>query len=479
MPETVRPRDAAASRLGLALLVLSATQSLVLIDGLPVAVALPTIGHELGLSASGLQWVVNGYTLALAGGLLLGGRCADLFGRRRLLLMGLLFLTVTTLLAGLSPTGPLLVLARVGQGLGAAMALPASLALVPALFADTGRRDRAFAIIAVVESAAWIVGALLGGVITGMLGWRYVFLISASVSVVALMLGRRVLPESRDERNSRQLDVAGAVTITAAITAVVYGIAQVEHAGAASLAVLGPAGVGAMMLSSFALVERRAAAPLIRLELLRVRQLWGASLGVAANTAAYSAAVFIGTLYLQHVRGFSPLQTGLAFLPLAVGALASPFLARLLGRMGARPLAVGGLLVCAAALISFGWIAHAAASYGSMLVPTMLVFGIAQYGTWLALVGQATSDVEAGLYGIASGVFKTSTHVGGAIAVALFAATIETVGGHSAAGAAYAAAYVAGAVLALLGALAAGLLLRRKPQQGSHGDKAGPTPVPA
>lgn len=462
-------------RAGLVLLVLSASQSLVVIDGIPVAVALPAIGHEFALSPSELQWVVNGYVLALAGGLLLFGRCADLFGRRRLLLIGLALLTAATLLAGLSPTGPLLVVARVVQGLGAAMVLPASLALVPALFIGRMRRDRAFATIAVVESAAWIVGALAGGIITGLFGWRYVFLVTVPFTVWAFILARRVLPESRDDSAGRRIDVAGAVTITAGLALVVYGITQIENAGPMTGAVLGIIAVGAALMGAFVLIENRAAEPLLELQLLRVRRLWGASLGVAANTAAYSGVVFIGTLYLQDVREFSPTTTGLLFLPLAVGAFATPLLARLLGRVGARPFAVTGLLVCATALAGLGWLASVSDMHLTGLVLILLVFGVAQYGAWLALVGQATADVAPGQYGIASGVLKTSTHMGAAVAVAVFATTIDAIGSDTPGdGSPYAMAYLAAAALTVSGAGATALLIRGSRSRQRPGRDRGP-----
>ena len=448
-------------RARLVLLVLSATQSLVVIDGIPVAVALPAIGREFALSSGQLQWVVNGYVLALAGGLLLFGRCADLFGRRRLLLIGLSLLTAATLLAGLAPTVPLLVLARVVQGIGSAMVLPASLALVPALFIAPARRDRAFATIAVVESAAWIVGALAGGIITGLLGWRYVFLVTVPFSVGTFVLARRVLSESRDDSTGRRIDVAGAVTITAGLTLMVYGITQIKDAGPTSGQVLGAIVVGAALTGAFVLVELRAAEPLVEPRLLRVRRLWGASLGVAANTAAYSGVVFVGTLYLQDVREFGPTTTGLLFLPLAAGAFVSPLLAPLLGRVDAGPFAVASLVVCALALAGLGWLASGPDPQIVGMVLILLVFGVAQYGAWLALVGQATSDVEPRQYGIASGVFKTSTHVGAAIAVAVFATTIEAIGSETPGDStSHAIAYLAAAALTLCGAGATATLVR-------------------
>ena len=407
-----------------------------------------------------VQWVVNGYVLALAGALLLGGRCADIFGRRRVLVLGLSTLTLATLLAGLSPGGVVLVLARVAQGLGAAMALPVAMALIPVLFADPPRRDRAYATAALLSSLAWVVGALSGGLLTDLVGWRFVFLATAPFSVLALILAVRVLPESRDDLAGRRIDVGGALLITAALTSIVYGVTRAEHAGPTSVSVLGPLGLGVALLGAFVVVEGRFAQPLVPLRMFRVRELWGASLGVGANTAAYGGMVFIGTLYLQEVMGYSPTATGLIFLSLAAGALAGPWLARGLSHTGARPLGVASLLVCAGALAVLAWLAGPGGSHLALILVTMLAFGVAQYAAWLAVVGQATARVEAGLYGVASGVFKTSTHIGAAVAFAASSTIIEWVGASGTDEAApYTAAYLTIAALTTLGAVAVALLI--------------------
>jgi MFS family permease len=353
----VEPGVESTPRARSVLLVLSTTQALVVIDGIPVAVALPSIGRDLGLSATELQWVVNGYVVALAGTLLMLGRCADLFGRRRLLLTGLATLTLATLVAGLAPSGSMLVAARACQGLGAAMTLPASLALVPVLFVDAKRRDRAFAAIAVIESAAWIVGALLGGIVTAVLGWRFVFLATIPVILATLVLAARVLPESRDDRGAGRPDVWGAVSITACLAGGVYAISRFS----VTEPVTAPFMVAVATCIAFGCVfwvnEHRAAEPLLDAPLLRVRRLWGASLGVAANTAAYSAIVFVGTLYLRDA-GYGATATGMFFLALSLGAFASPLFGRLLSRYDARMVASAGLGTVALALAAFALLAQ-------------------------------------------------------------------------------------------------------------------------
>jgi EmrB/QacA subfamily drug resistance transporter len=451
-----------------ALLVVGLTPALVVVDGIPVAVALPALTRDLGMSVGQVQWVVNGYTLAVAGTLLLTGRCADLFGRRRLLVCGLLTLTLATLVAGLSLTGPMLVLARVVQGVGAAMALPAAMAFIPVLFDAPARRDRAFASTAVMGGVAWVIGAVAGGVLTDLLGWRFVFLATVPFSLLALVLAIRGLPESRGSSADRRLDVGGAALILTGLTSILYGISQLQQSGPTARAFLIPCAVGIFLIGCFVATERRHPNPLVPLQLFRVRSLTGASLGVAANAGGYAGTVFVGTLYLQEVGGHTPTATGLIFLPLAVGPLLGPWLATWLERSGARTFGVVGLFACLSGLAVFAWLATLGVAPLGVIIVTMLVLGIGQHATWLAIVGQATRDVAHGQYGVASGVFKSSTHIGTAVAFAAASTIIEWVGGEAPySSSAYAAAYVAIAVLTAAGAVAVGALI--------PGDRPGPT----
>ncbi len=459
MPHGTQEEAPALTRPRAALLVVGLAQALVVVDGIPVAVALPAIRHDLGLSVAQVHWVVNGYVLALAGALLLAGRCGDIFGRRRLLVIGLCTLTAATMLAGLAPNGVLLVFARVVQGLGAAMALPAAMALIPALFTEPQRRDRAYAMTAVVGSLAWVVGALSGGILTDLVGWRFVFIATAPFSLLALVLALRTLPESRDESADNGVDVGGAVLITAGLTSILYAITQVESAGLTGGSFLVSLAIGVALLGALVFQERRVAHPLVPLGLFRVRELWGASLAVAANTAAYGGTIFIGTLYLQDVLNYSSTATGLVFLPLAAGALAGPWLARWLARSGARSVGVLNLVICAAAMAAFGWFASLEQPPLVALVATLLIFSVAQYAAWLAVVGQATAGVEDGQYGLASGVFKTSTHIGAAVAFAASSTVIEWIGTPTGGLSGYTAAYLVIAALTLAGAVAVARLI--------------------
>jgi predicted MFS family arabinose efflux permease len=266
------------------------------------------------------------------------------------------------------------------------------------------------------------------------------------------------VPESRVERTSGQLDVIGAVTITAALAAGVYAITRFDVSGGIAGSFLVSIAASAVLIGLFWFTERHVAEPLLQPALLGVRRLWGASAGVAANTAAYSAAVFIGTLYLQDA-GYGATAIGMFFLPLAVGAFASPLFGRLLTRVDAHLVACTGLLVVAIALATFARLAQLGSANPYVVALTLLLFGLGQYAAWVALVGQATSDVERSQYGAASGIFKTSTHVGAAVAVAVSATVIDSVATRSSVDG-YALAYLSAAVLTALGAVAAVCMLR-------------------
>jgi EmrB/QacA subfamily drug resistance transporter len=441
--------------------VLGATQFLVLVDSLMVAVALPAIDRDLGLSSTELPWVVNAYTLALAGCLLVAGRAADLYGARRLLLVGLLGLTVATAIAAAAPSPAVLIAARAAQGAAAALAYPASLALVPTLFPRQPERGRTFAIVGIADGLGAVVGAVAGGVVAGLLGWRWVFIVTIPLGLGALLLARAVVPASERARLRRRLDVLGAVLVTTGITALVYAVIQLEHAGITGARVLVPFLAGLACLGAFVAVERRAAAPLMRPGLLRVRSLSAAAVGIAATSAVYSAVVVVGSLYLQQSRGYSALATGLAFVPKAVIGIGASFLgARLVERLGNRFVAVASLVFGAGAVLALGLEALIGAPYAALILPALLAAGIAGYGSWVALVGLAARDVDDDERAVASSVFEASIHVGGAVAVAVLLTTLAAASDGMGEGAAYSLTFLTGALLVAAGAVACAVLLR-------------------
>jgi EmrB/QacA subfamily drug resistance transporter len=433
----------------LVLALLCAADVLVMLDGMVVTVALPSIQRDLGFSAAGLQWVVSAYTLTLGSFLLVGGRAADLFGRRRLLATGMLVFTAGSLAAGLAPSAAVLLAARAMQGLGAALSVPAAMAVVAATFQEGFERHRAIGILSGVVDVGMVAGLVLGGLITAALGWPWVFFLVVAPGLGAAALMPAVLEESRDEAAPRRLDVTGSVLVAAGCALLVLGVVQTEHHEIASAAVLGPLAGAATLLTAFAAVERRAASPVIRLGILRVRRLTGANLGIVANAGSFTGMMFLTTLYVQRELGLSAPETGLAFLPLALSAGAGGFAAPpLIERFGPHRVASAGLAITAAGFVAL--------SESDRLLPVLAVFAVAGAtisNAFVALSGQGLAGVREGEHGRASGLFQTSTHLGGAITVALLA-TIAAAAGFS-------PAYLAGAAVALLGAAAARFMLVR------------------
>jgi hypothetical protein len=284
-----------------------------------------------------------------------------------------------------------------------------------------------------------------------------VFLATVPVALGTLVVARRVLPESRAEQATGHLDVGGAITITAALMVGVYAITRFDPSR--GIAGSFPVGIvaSALLIGAFWLIERSVPEPLIDAGLLRIRKLWGASIGIAANAAAYGAAVFIGTLYLQRI-GYSATATGLLLLPLAIGAFATPLFGRLLIRHAAHLVALTGQLATAVALATFAYLAQLGSGNPYAVALSLLLLGLGQYCAWVALVGQATTDVEQSHYGAASGIFKTSTHVGAAVSVAISATLIDSAAQTSVN--AYTLAYLTAAVTTVLGAVVSARFLR-------------------
>jgi EmrB/QacA subfamily drug resistance transporter len=441
-----RPR---AERRRLALAALCAADMLVMLDGMVVAIALPAIQRDLGFSPAALQWVVTAYTVALGSFLLVGGRAADLFGRRRVLVAGMLAFSAGSLAAGLADTPAVLLTARAVQGLGAAAALPAALALLAATFRTGPERHRALGTMSATIDAGMVVGLIAGGVVTAALGWEWVFFLAVPAGLAAAALVPIALPESRDEEAPRRLDVPGSALVAAGCALLVLGFVQTEHHGLASAAVLGPLAGAAALLTAFVARERSTAAPVVRLGIFRVRRLTGANLAIATNAGGFTGMMFLSTLYLQRELGLSAVEAGLAFLPLAVSAgLGGVVAPRLVARHGARTVATVSLALTAA---GFGLLALAD---GLALVLAVFAFtGFTFASAWVPLIGHGISGVREGEQGLASGLFHTSTQLGGAIELALLAT--------AAAAAGFGAGYLTAGGLCLLGAVAGAALLDR------------------
>jgi MFS family permease len=416
---------AAPQRSGwIVLALLCAADFLVVLDGLIVAVALPEMQQALGIAPVSLQWVITAYVLCFGGFLLLGGRMGDLYGRRLILLVGLVVFAVGALLAGVAWTALVLTAGRAVQGLGAALMAPSALALLTATFPAGPERTRALGWWSAIGSVGIPAGALLGGLLTASLGWRWVLLVNVPLAVLAAAGTRWAVSESFDDTGQKQLDVPGAVLVTGGIGLVIFAIVQTEQLSAdaevAIRRVLPSLAVGLLLLAAFVFVERRARAPLLPPGLLRARGLVPGNVVGTTLPIGLGAVLFLGTLYLQRVRGLSPLETGLAYLALAVPVVAaSPVASWLTTRLGRRPVAVVGLLLQAAGLVLLARVSPD----GSVLVDVLPGFVLVGAGAPIAFVpttaaAVGTSQDESGL---ASGVFTTSQQVGNALALAALA----------------------------------------------------------
>ena len=457
------------------------------LDTTIVGVALPDIRHDLGFSQASLAWVVNAYLLAFGGFLLLGGRLGDLFGHRRLFTAAISVFTLASLACGLATTQGFLLAARAVQGLGGAVATAVALSLVVSLFPEPGERARALGIYGLAAAGGGSIGVLLGGVLTGLLSWHWIFLVNVPIGAAVVLASLRVLPAPAARTTRGRLDVPGAILVTSAVMLAVYAITGTSQAGWASARTGVELAGAAVLLAAFAVVESRTAAPLLPLRLLRQRNLTVASLTGVLWSAAMFACFFLTTLYLQLVLGYRPLETGLAFLPmnLIMSGLSAGASARLVTRLGTKPPLVTGLLLAAAGLALLGR-APVAGHFVTDVLPGEILLG-AGAGTALPpLLLAATSDVPPGESGLASGIANTSFMLGGAVGLAVLASLAATrtthllATGHARLAAltgGYHAAFLAGAASAALGALAAAICLRPVAAPATSGTTAAAEPA--
>ncbi|MCX2179565.1 MFS transporter [Streptomyces sp. SKN60] len=421
-PSASAPPITAPTRLWLVVLVACAGAFLVVLDVSVVNVALPSMREALGLTAPGLQWVVNVYSITFAGFMLLGGRAADLFGRKRMFVVGLSLFTLASVAGGLAQEGWQLLAARAVQGLGAAALAPATLTLVTAAVPAGPARTRAVGTWTAVGAAGGAAGGFVGGALVDLLSWRWVLLINVPIGVLVLAGAFRWLSESRVD-GGRRLDLPGAVLVTAGMATLAYGIVQTEEAGWTSAATVLPLLAGALLLAVFVLVESRAAQPLMPLRIFRTRAVSAANVTMLLCGSTSFGMWFFMTLYAQNVLGYEPLEAGLALIPSSASVIIGSKLApRLLPRLGARPVAVLGVLVAAG---GFGWQSTMTADghyLTAILLPGILMmFGIGLGSTPLAVL--ATTRVPTADAGLASGLINTSRTMGGALGLA----TLSTV----------------------------------------------------
>jgi EmrB/QacA subfamily drug resistance transporter len=466
----------------LALIVLCLGDLMIVLDTTIVNVALPSIREDLGFSEASLAWVVNAYLLTFGGFLLLGGRLGDLFGHRRLFLIGIVLFTLSSLACGLAGSQAFLVAARAVQGLGGAIVAAVALSLIMSMFTEAGDRAKAMGVFGFVAAGGGSVGVLLGGILTDTLDWHWIFLVNLPVGAVVYVLSRVLLPGGRPAAAGRRLDVAGAVTVTASLMLAVYAIVNGNEVGWTSARTLGLLGAAAALLTLFLGLESRVRAPLVPLGLFRLRNVATANVIGVLWAAAMFAWFFLSALYLQLILGYSPLEVGFAFLPttIVMGAFSLGLSAKLVMRFGIRPPLVVGLLLSALGLVLFAR-APVDGSFAVHVLPSMLLLGFGAGMSFNPLLLAAMSDVEPSESGLASGVVNTSFMMGGALGLAILASLAAsrtdslTAAGEDAIAAlngGYHVAFLAGALFAAVAAGLGALLLRTAAPatEPGHGD---------
>ncbi|MEX1357107.1 MAG: MFS transporter [Gaiellaceae bacterium] len=439
-------------------------QFMVILDATIVNVALPSIQSDLGLDEANLQWIVNAYTLVFGGFLLLGGRAGDLIGRKRLFLIGLVIFTVASLLNGLAVNSEMLIGSRALQGLGAALISPAALSIISTTFAEGAERARALGVWAAIAIGGSAVGLILGGVLTQSFSWPWIFYVNVPVGIAGFVLSLRLIPESRNEHAERAYDVAGAVTVTGGLMALVYAIVKAATDGWTSVTTIGFFGFAAALLVAFVLIELRSAAPLVRLSIFRTRSLTTANIVMFLAASGMFAMFFFNTLYIQRVLGFGPLTAGLAFLPFTAGIMVSAGLAsQFTPKIGVRPVAVTGLLLTAAGMLLLTQL-PVDGSYVANVLPALLLTSLGMGAVFMPLTLVATTGLEDADQGLASGLFNTSQQIGGALGLAILstvAASRSSAGGAEALVTGFHWAFAGGVLFILAGLVVLLALLRR------------------
>jgi EmrB/QacA subfamily drug resistance transporter len=462
----------------LALYVLCLGSLMIVLDVTIVGVALPSIREDLGFTETSLAWVVNAYLITYGGFLLLGGRLGDIFGHRRLFLAGISLFTLASLACGLSTTQWMLVTARTVQGLGGAVASAVSLSLMMTLFTEPAERAKAMGIFGFVASGGGSIGVLLGGVLTDLINWHWIFLVNFPIGILVVVLSLRLLPGERAPSMSGRLDVAGAVTVTAALMLAVYAVVNGNQNGWLSAETLGVLAGAAALLAVFLIIESRVPAPLVPLGLFKLRNIRVSNIVGVLWAAAMFAWFFLTALYLQLVLGYKPLEVGLAFLPanLIMGALSIGLSAKLVMRYGFRKPLAAGLSLAAVGLLLF----VRAPVDGTFLVdvlPSMILLGLGAGMAFNPVLLAAMSDVEPSESGLASGLVNTSFMMGGALGLAVLASIaasrshnlrLDGAGELSALTGGYHLAFLVGAVFAATGAILGGTLLRNRVAVPGH-----------
>jgi EmrB/QacA subfamily drug resistance transporter len=485
---TSAPTRAPSAR-WLILVIACMAQFMVVLDATVVNVALPAIQRGLHFSSGNLQWVVNAYTLVFGGFLLLGGRAADLIGRKRLFIAGVVLFSFASLLNGLAQNSAMLIIGRGLQGLGGALVSPAALSIVTTTFTENSERTRALGVWSAIAAGGGAVGLLLGGALTDLVSWQWIFIVNVPVGLITLVMALRSVPESRAELGHRSFDFAGALTVTAGLIVLVFAIVKAQTYGWGSAKTIGLLAGGVALLAAFLLIERRSVAPLMRLSIFRVRTLAVADSVLLLVASGMFGMFFFASLYVQEILGYSPLRAGLAFLPVTAGIVVGAGLAQqLIRRVGVRNVALAGIVLATIGMAILTQLpVHG--SYAGNLLVGLLPMSIGMGLTFVPITLLGTGGVAGDDAGLASGLFNTAQQVGGSLGLAILSTlaasqTSSLLQGHSAAGAiaarvsGYHVAFLAAAIMLAVGALILATVLRREHVSGIDLGVA-PSPVPA
>jgi EmrB/QacA subfamily drug resistance transporter len=477
----------------LALALLAMTQFVVVLDAAIVNVALPSIGKALDFSQDNLSWVVNAYTLTFGGFLLLGGRLADLLGRRRMFMYGLVVFSLASLLGGLAQSDVWLIAARAAQGIGAAIVSPAALSIITNTFAEGAERNKALGVWGAVSGAGGAAGVLLGGVLTQYLGWEWVLFVNTPIGIGAALLAPRLLDESRDEVEERSFDVVGAVSVTAGLALLVYTVIDAPQEGWGSTRTIVLGIVAVVILAGFVAWERRRSAPLVPFSIFRLRTLRGANVVSLLVAMSLFSMFFFISLYMQQVLGYDALKAGVSYLPLAVTIIIAAGVASVLvTRIGFKITLITGMLFVTGGLVWFAQVSPNGSYVGDILFPSLL----AAVGLGFAFVPvtiAAVTGIRPDQAGLASGLVNTSQQVGGALGLAILVAVANSatssqisdgVTNHAVAlTKGFQDAFLVGAGFAAAGAILAALLISsrdaREHAEAARRGEAATTPVAA
>jgi EmrB/QacA subfamily drug resistance transporter len=463
-----------------ALALLATTQFVIVLDAAIVNVALPTVQTSLKISQDNLSWVVNAYVLTFGGFLLLGGRLADLLGRRRLFIGGLFIFSIASLLGGMSANEGQLIAARALQGFGGALLAPAALSMVTNMFAEGAERNKALGVWGAVSGSGGAAGVLLGGLLTEYLGWEWVFWVNVPIGIAAAILAPRMLRESRKESGTRTFDIAGAVTVTGGLALLVFTLVDANRAGWTSTQTIGLMIVAIALISAFVVIEQRSESPLVPFRIFRSRTLTGSNITALLVGAALFSMFYFISLYMQQVLNYSAIKAGLSYLPLAIFIVISAGVAsQLVTKVGFKPILVAGMVLIAIALVWFAQI-DVGGSYLSDLLGPMIVSAIGLGFAFVPVTIGAVSGVSEDDSGLASGLINTAQQVGGALGLSVLVAVSTSVTTNQRNLAdltdGFQAAFLVGAGIAALGIVAALTLIKSSDSQALVG--ADPAAVP-